>query len=239
MKTTGSLAGPEAVKTLAGVIDHTLLKPEATREQIEELCTEARRYGFASACINPAYVKLASQSLRGSPIKVCSVVGFSLGATLPEVKAYEAEMAIRDGAREIDMVMNIGALKSRDYAVVKKDIEAVVEACHRQGAIVKVIIEAPLLTDEEKVKACELAMGAHADYVKTATGFGPGGATVHDVALMRRTVGGTMGVKAAGGIHSFEEAKAMIEAGATRIGASAGVKIVEELKEDLTRQARS
>ncbi|MEA3460009.1 MAG: deoxyribose-phosphate aldolase [Chloroflexota bacterium] len=239
MKTTGSLAGPEAVKTLAGVIDHTLLKPEATREQIEELCTEARRYGFASVCVNPAYIKLASQSLRGSPIKVCSVVGFPLGAALPEVKAYEAEMAIRDGAREIDMVMNIGALKSRDYALVKKDIEAVVEACHRQGAIVKVIIEAPLLTDEEKAKACELAMGTHADYVKTATGFGSGGATVHDVALMRRTVGETMGVKAAGGIHSFEEVKAMIEAGATRIGASAGVKIVEELKEGLTRQAIS
>jgi len=227
--------GPEAIKALASIIDYTLLKPEATKEQIERLCAEAQRYGFATVCVNPSFVKLAAESLKGSPVKVCSVVGFPLGSTLPEVKAYEAEMAIRNGAREIDMVMNIGALKSKDYDFARKDIEAVVNVCHKYGAVVKVIIEAPLLTDEEKIKACELAMEAGADYVKTSTGFGPGGATVHDVSLMRRTVGERMGVKAAGGIRSLEKAQAMIEAGATRIGASAGVKIVEELKESLAR----
>lgn len=226
-------SGPEATKVLASFIDHTLLKPEATREQIERLCRQAKEYSFAAVCINPAYVKLAAQSLEGSPVKVCSVVGFPLGATLPEVKTYEAEMAIRDGAREIDMVINIGALKSKDYNLVKKDIEMVAKVCHKRGALTKVIIEAPLLTDEEKVTACELAKEAGADYVKTSTGFGPGGATVYDVALMRQTVGKSMGIKAAGGIHSSEEAKAMIEAGATRIGASAGVEIVEGVKESV------
>ncbi|HIC93571.1 MAG TPA: deoxyribose-phosphate aldolase [Anaerolineae bacterium] len=215
---------------IAKIIDHTLLKPEATRDQIVQLCREAREYGFAAVCVNPCYVKLATELLRGSPVKVCSVVGFPLGATLPEVKAYEARRAIEEGAAEIDMVINIGALKSGDLELVRRDIAAVVDVCHAKGALCKVIIEAALLSDEEKVLACQLAKAAGADYVKTSTGFGPGGATVHDVALMRRTVGPGMGVKAAGGIRSYEAARNMIEAGATRIGASAGVKIVREAR---------
>ena len=215
---------------IAKIIDHTLLKPEATRDQIVQLCREAREYGFAAVCVNPCYVKLAAELLRGSPVKVCSVVGFPLGATLPEVKAYEARRAIEEGAAEIDMVINIGALKSGDLELVRRDIAAVVDVCHAKGALCKVIIEAALLSDEEKVLACQLAKAAGADYVKTSTGFGPGGATVHDVALMRRTVGPGMGVKAAGGIRSYEAARNMIEAGATRIGASAGVKIVREAR---------
>ena len=215
---------------IAKIIDHTLLKPEATRDQIVQLCREAREYGFASVCVNPCYVKLAAELLRGSSVKVCSVVGFPLGATLPEVKAYEARRAIEEGATEIDMVINIGALKSGDLELVKRDIASVVDVCHAKGALCKVIIEAALLTDEEKVLACQLARAAGADYVKTSTGFGPGGATVQDVALMRRTVGPEMGVKAAGGIRSYEAAKSMVEAGATRIGASAGVKIVQEAR---------
>jgi len=215
---------------IAKIIDHTLLKPEATRDQIVQLCREAREYGFAAVCVNPCYVKLAAELLRGSPAKVCSVVGFPLGATLPEVKAYEARRAIEEGAAEIDMVINIGALKSGDLELVRRDIAAVVDVCHAKGALCKVIIEAALLSDEEKVLACQLAKAAGADYVKTSTGFGPGGATVHDVALMRRTVGPGMGVKAAGGIRSYEAARNMIEAGATRIGASAGVKIVREAR---------
>ena len=215
---------------IAKIIDHTLLKPEATRDQIVQLCREAREYGFAAVCVNPCYVKLAAELLRGSSVKVCSVVGFPLGATLPEVKAYEARRAIEEGAAEIDMVINIGALKSGDLELVKRDIASVVDVCHAKGALCKVIIEAALLTDEEKVLACQLAKAAGADYVKTSTGFGPGGATVQDVALMRRTVGPEMGVKAAGGIRSYEAAKSMVEAGATRIGASAGVKIVREAR---------
>ncbi len=215
---------------IAKLIDHTLLKPEATRDQIAQLCREAREYGFAAVCVNPCYVGLAAELLRGSPVKVCSVVGFPLGATLPEVKAYEARRAIEEGAAEVDMVLNIGALKSGDLELVRQDIAAVVDVCHAKGALCKVIIEAALLSDEEKVLACQLAKAAGADYVKTSTGFGPGGATVHDVALMRRTVGPEMGVKAAGGIRSYEAAKAMLEAGATRIGASAGVKIVREAR---------
>ncbi|HDH09405.1 MAG TPA: deoxyribose-phosphate aldolase [Chloroflexi bacterium] len=215
---------------IAKIIDHTLLKPEATRDQIVQLCREAREYGFAAVCVNPSYVKLAAELLRGSSVKVCSVVGFPLGATLPEVKAYEARRAIEEGAAEIDMVINIGALKSGDLELVKRDIASVVDVCHARGALCKVIIEAALLTDEEKVLACQLAKAAGADYVKTSTGFGPGGATVQDVALMRRTVGPEMGVKAAGGIRSYEAAKSMVEAGATRIGASAGVKIVQEAR---------
>ncbi len=213
---------------LARMIDLTLLKPDATPEQIRKLCEDAREYGFVAVCINPTHVKLAAELLMGSPVKVDTVVGFPLGATLPEVKAYEASLAIRDGAEEIDMVINIGALKAGDYDLVRGDIEAVVEACRQGGALCKVIIEAPLLTEEEKIKACELAKEAGADFVKTATGFGPGGATAEDVALMRRVVGEGMGIKAAGGIRSLKDAKAMIEAGATRIGASAGVKIVQE-----------
>lgn len=218
---------------LAQMIDLTLLKPEATPRQIKRLCEDAKEYGFVTVCINPTHVKLAAQLLKGSPVRVDTVVGFPLGASIPGVKGYEARMAIRDGAKEIDMVMNIGALKAGDYALVKEDIETVVGACREDGAICKVIIEAALLTDEEKVTACKLAREAGADFVKTSTGFGPGGATVEDVALMRRTVGNDIGVKAAGGIHNLQEAKAMIEAGATRIGASAGVKIMQEALAEL------
>jgi deoxyribose-phosphate aldolase len=212
---------------LAQYIDHTLLKPEASQAQIGQLCHEAREYHFASVCVNPTNVKLCSQLLQGSEVEVCTVVGFPLGATPPEVKAYEAQQAIQDGATEVDMVINVGGLKSRDYELVERDIAAVARTCHNGGAILKVIIEAALLTDEEKVKACQLSQGAGADYVKTSTGFGPGGATLEDVSLMRRTVGPEMGVKAAGGIRTREDAEAMIKAGATRLGASASIKIVK------------
>jgi deoxyribose-phosphate aldolase len=215
-------------KPIASLIDHTLLKPEATQDQITQLCEEAREYGFAAVCINPTNVKLAAKLLKGSPVAVCTVIGFPLGATLPEVKAYEAQRAINYGATEIDMVINIGALKSEDYELVEQDIAAVTRTCHDNGAICKVIIEAALLTEEEKVTACQLAKKAGSDYVKTSTGFGPGGATVEDVALMRRVIGPSMGIKAAGGVRTLETAKKMIEAGATRIGASSGVKIVQE-----------
>lgn len=216
-------------KEFSKYIDHTLLKPEATKENIKKLCQEAVEYNFASVCINPSYVKLAHELTRDSAVDVCAVVGFPLGANLPEIKAMEARRAIREGAKEIDMVINIGALKSGNYDLVTKDIRAVVEACVDGSAICKVIIEAALLTDDEKIKACELSRKARAHYVKTSTGFGPGGATAHDVALMSKVVSGTsMGVKAAGGIRSYEDAQQMIEAGATRLGASAGVKIVQQ-----------
>lgn len=213
---------------IAKFIDHTLLKPEATPDEIAKLCHEAREYRFAAVCVNPPYVKQCAQLLRGTDVAVCTVVGFPLGAHTTEVKVFEAQQAITDGATEIDMVINLGALKAEQYDRVREDIRAVCVAAHARGAIVKVIIEAALLTDDEKVRACELAREAGADFVKTSTGFGPGGATVHDVALMARTVGGQLGVKAAGGIRSYEQAQAMIAAGATRIGASAGVKIVAE-----------
>jgi deoxyribose-phosphate aldolase len=212
---------------LAGMIDHTLLKPDATPDQLAQLCFEARKYGFATVCVNPAWVALCAQLLQGSPVKVCSVIGFPLGASAPEVKAFEAQNAIEHGAAEIDMVINIGALKARDLELVAKDIRGVVTASHARGAIVKVIIEAVLLTDEEKTIASLLAKEAGADFVKTSTGFASGGATVHDVALMRRVVGPDMGVKAAGGVRTYEDAENMIKAGATRIGASAGVKIIQ------------
>jgi deoxyribose-phosphate aldolase len=215
---------------VAAMIDHTLLKPDATRRDIETLCREAAEYGFAAVCVNPTWVALCAQLLRGTTVRVCSVVGFPLGATTADVKHYETRRAIFDGAREIDMVVNIGALKSGDLRVVERDIEAVVGPGREAGAITKVIIEAALLTDEEKVTACTLAKAAGAAYVKTSTGFGPGGATVADVALMRRVVGSEMGVKAAGGVRDFEGLKAMVAAGATRIGASAGVKIVQEAR---------
>ncbi len=218
---------------IARFIDHTLLKPDATQAQIAQLCHEARQYSFAAVCVNPTHVKLCADLLKGSDVAVCTVVGFPLGATPPEVKAYEAQQAIEDGATEIDMVINIGALKGGEYDLVERDIAMVTRTCHNNGALCKVIIEAALLTDQEKIKACELAKKAGADYVKTSTGFGPGGATVADVALMRRVVGPGMGVKAAGGIRSYADAKGMVEAGATRIGASAGVKIVQEAKKDL------
>jgi deoxyribose-phosphate aldolase len=212
---------------LAKMIDHTLLKPDATQDQIAQLCYEARKYGFASVCVNPTWVELCAQLLKGSPVKVCTVIGFPLGATAPEVKAFETQTAIHQGASEIDMVINIGALKARDLELVAKDIRGVVAAAHAKGALVKVIIEAVLLTDEEKTIACLLSKEAGADFVKTSTGFASGGATVHDVELMRRTVGPEMGVKAAGGVRTYEDAENMIKAGASRIGASAGVKIIQ------------
>ena len=213
---------------VAGMIDHTLLKPDATRQQIEELCREAAQFKFATVCVNPTWVATCARLLQGSGVLVCSVVGFPLGATTADVKGYETQRAIFDGAREIDTVINVGALKSGDLRTVEKDIEAVVAPCRACGALSKVIIEAALLTDDEKVTACTLAKAAGADYVKTSTGFGPGGATAADVALMRRVVGTDMGVKAAGGVRDFESVKAMIAAGATRVGASAGVKIVQQ-----------
>jgi len=217
-----------ATSDVARYIDHTLLKPEATRAEIEKLCQEARTFGFASVCVNPVWVKDCAFALYGSPVKVCTVVGFPLGATLADVKAYETRRAIFDGATEIDMVINIGALKSGDDEIVKRDICGVVEAAHDACAIVKVIIETALLTDEEKVRASVLAKQAGADYVKTSTGFSKGGATVSDIELMRNTVGMELGVKAAGGVKDLAAAREMIAAGATRIGASAGVKIVQE-----------
>ncbi len=215
-------------RAIAGVIDHTLLKPEATATQIRTLCQEAMQHHFASVCINPAYVPLACGLLRDAPEKVCTVAGFPLGATLPEYKVFEAMASINHGASEIDMVINIGALKSEAYGLVLNDIQSVASACHNQGAIVKVILETVLLTKREKIVACLLAMASGADFVKTSTGFGTGGATVEDVALMRQVVGPDMGVKAAGGIRTYADAVAMITAGANRLGASAGVKIVQE-----------
>lgn len=224
----GVNASGGAPGTVSGFIDHTLLKPDASRAEIEKLCAEAREFHFASVCVNPAWVSLCSMLLRGTPVAVCSVVGFPLGATTPDVKGYETRRAIFDGAREIDMVINIGALKSGDVRLVEQDIEAVAGLCRAEGVVSKVIIEAALLTDEEKITACTLAKAAGADYVKTSTGFGPGGATVADVALMRRVVGPEMGVKAAGGVRDLAGLQAMVAAGATRVGASAGVKIMRE-----------
>ena len=216
------------VSSLAGLIDHTLLKPDATPEKVKLLCEEALKYQFASVCVNPTNVKICSELLRGSKVKVCTVIGFPLGANTTQVKVFEAMSTIADGANEVDMVINIGALKSGNTELVESDIHAVVEAAHAAGAITKVIIETALLTDEEKVTACKLAQKAGADFVKTSTGFSGGGANVHDIELMRKTVGPKMGVKASGGVHGLEDARALVNAGATRIGASAGVKIVQE-----------
>jgi deoxyribose-phosphate aldolase len=212
---------------MAGLIDHTLLKPDATHDQIAQLCFEARKYNFASVCINPTHVKLCAELLKGSPVKVCTVIGFPLGATSPEVKVFETQNAIQNGASEIDMVINIGALKARDLELVARDIRGVVLAGHAANALVKVIIETALLNEEEKVLACLLAKEAEADYVKTSTGFSGGGATVEDITLMRKTVGPNIGVKASGGIRTREDVEKMLAAGASRIGASAGVKIVQ------------
>jgi len=226
-------AGPAVAQVdaaIASLIDHTLLKPEASREDVRKLCQEAVRFGFASVVVNPWYVPLAAELVRGSPVKVCTVAGFPLGSTLPQVKIYEAEEAIKLGAQEIDMVINIGALKSRQDEVVEADIRGVVEACHRSGAICKVILETALLTMEEKVRASIASKNAGADFVKTSTGFGPAGATAEDVALMRAVVGSEIGVKAAGGIRSLEDLRKMVGAGATRIGASASVRILEEAR---------
>lgn len=211
-------------KTIASMIDHTLLKPEATPAQIEKLCAEAAEYHFASVCVNPVYIPLAARLLKGTGVKVCCVVGFPLGAIAPEQKAAEAASCAAMGAEELDMVIHVGAAKVGDWALVQRDIEGVVKAA--AGHTVKVIIETCLLTDEEKVKACEAAKAAGAHFVKTSTGFSTGGATTHDIALMRKTVGPEMGVKASGGIRDYETAMAMIEAGANRIGASAGIAIV-------------
>jgi deoxyribose-phosphate aldolase len=217
---------------LAGYIDHTLLKPDATAADIDELADEAREYEFASVCVNPTWVKRAAERLQGSDAKVASVIGFPLGATTPEIKAMETRRALRDGAREVDMVINVGALKSGDTELVRRDIEKVVDAAHEGGAIVKVILETSLLTDEEKVIASALAKRAKADYVKTSTGFTGSGATVYDVALMRETVGPDMGIKASGGVRTVEDVEDMIAAGATRIGESAGVQIVTGKDQD-------
>lgn len=217
---------------VAALIDHTLLKPDATRQNIEELCREAAQFKFATVCVNPVWVALAARWLSTTGVRVCSVVGFPLGATTADVKGYETRRAIFDGAREIDMVINIGALKSGDLRTVERDVEAVTAPCRDCGVLSKVIIEAALLTDDEKVTACTLAKAAGADYVKTSTGFGPGGATAADVALMRRVVGAEMGVKAAGGVRDLQGLQAMVAAGATRVGASAGVKIVQQARSE-------
>lgn len=215
-----------ANKSLARKIDHTLLKPEATADDITTLCEEAKKYNFASVCINPGYVTLCNDLLKGSDVKVCTVIGFPLGATTTETKRFEAEQAIKNGAVEIDMVINVGQLKQGNYDYVFNDVNQVVLASKKKGDICKVILETALLTDEEKIKACIICKHAGADFVKTSTGFSKGGATVGDVALMKYVVGSSVGVKAAGGIHSREEANAMIASGADRIGASASVKIV-------------
>jgi deoxyribose-phosphate aldolase len=214
-------------QNITGIIDHTLLKADATEEQITVLAQEAKEYSFASVCVNPTWVKKAAELLKDAPeVKVCTVIGFPLGATTSAVKAFETTNAIENGADEVDMVINIGALKDKNYDLVQSDIQAVVDAA-KGKALVKVIIETALLTDEEKAKVSELAVKAGADFVKTSTGFSTGGATVEDVALMRKTVGPDVGVKASGGVRGLEDAKAMIEAGATRIGASSGVSIAK------------
>jgi deoxyribose-phosphate aldolase len=221
----------------AALIDHTLLKPEASDEDIKQLCAEAAKYHFASVCVNPIWVRIAACALQGSGVPVCTVIGFPLGATLPDVKAYEARRAIQDGAREVDMVINVGALKSGDDCLVEHDIHSVVEAAHEYSVTTKVIIETALLTDDEKVRACQAAKRAGADFVKTSTGFAKGGATVADVFLMRQTVGPDLGVKASGGVKNLEDARKMVEAGATRIGASVGVKIAQEAAGNKTSRA--
>lgn len=214
-------------RDIAKMIDHTLLRPEATPEEIKKLCEEARTYGFASVCVNPCYVPLCRELLKNSDVKVCTVIGFPLGATTTEVKRFEAEQALKNGAQEIDMVINIGMLKSGNYQYVFNDINQVVLAAKRFNAICKVIIETALLTDEEKVKACLISKEAKADFVKTSTGFSKGGATAGDVALMKYVVGSSVGVKASGGIRTAEDARLMIKSGADRIGASASVKIIK------------
>jgi deoxyribose-phosphate aldolase len=232
--------GPSVVELesgFAGLIDHTLLKPEASRDDIRKLCQEAVRFGFASVCINPWNVPLAAEMVRGTKVKVCTVIGFPLGATLSQIKIHEAEEAIKLGAQEVDMVINIGALKSSQDDVVESDIRGVVEAAHRAGAICKVIFETSLLTVEEKVRAALASKRAGADFVKTSTGFSTGGATAEDVALMRAVVGAGIGVKASGGVRTFDDLKKMVCAGATRIGASASVKIMEQAAGPASPQA--
>ena len=230
-----SVLAPDASidRSIASLIDHTLLKADAGYADIRRVCDEAKQYGFASVCINPSMVSLASGFLENSAVKVCTVVGFPLGATLAEVKAFEAEASIVNGAQEIDMVLNIGALKSKDLVAVSQDILAVVQVCHARDAICKVIIETAYLTDEEKISACSLAKACRADFVKTSTGFGPGGASAEDVALMRSVVGEDVGVKASGGIRDWKMLQKMVQSGATRVGASASVKILQEAKSEM------
>ncbi|GAB4571082.1 MAG: deoxyribose-phosphate aldolase [Anaerolineae bacterium] len=226
---------------IARMIDHTLLKPDATAEQIAALCEEARDYHFASVCVNPSYVKLCAELLADvEDVAVCTVIGFPLGANTTAVKVYETLQALADGATEVDMVINVGAAKSKNWALVRSDIAGVVTAAHAGGALCKVILETALLSDEEKIRVCQIAREVGADFVKTSTGFGPGGATVEDIALMRETVGPELGVKASGGVRTFEDARRMIAAGATRIGASAGIRIVQEaLGQTATRDGSS
>jgi deoxyribose-phosphate aldolase len=216
-------------RSVARLLDHTILKTDARKAQIEQLCQEARQYGFASVCVQPVWVELAAESLKGSSVLTCTVAGFPQGATLASVKLFETLAAIRQGAQEVDMVINVGALKDRNTTLVQDEIQALADACHNGKAHLKVIIEACLLTDDEKKLACELAVNAGADFVKTSTGMSTSGATVEDVQLMRSVVGPRVGVKAAGGIRTAKDALAMIEAGANRIGASASVAIVKEL----------
>lgn len=237
LKNMGAAPGPEAQAGVLKMIDHTLLKPDAAREQIKKVCDEAKQYGFASVCVNPSYIGYVSEELKGSAVAPCCVVGFPLGATMPDVKAYETDAAISAGAKEIDMVINIGAAKSGEWDTVRKDIEAVVRAS-RGRALVKVIIEACLLTDEEKVKACRAAVEAGADFVKTSTGFSKHGATIEDVKLMRNTVGPRIGVKAAGGVKDVKSAGDMIAAGASRLGTSSGVAIAKALKGEREESAK-
>ncbi len=213
---------------LAQYIDHTLLKPDATEQQISAVCNEAKQYNFASVCVNPTHVKLAEKLLENSGVKVCTVIGFPLGASSSQVKVFETEQAIKDGATEIDMVINLGALKDGNHTLVEQDIAGVANAAHKSNAICKVIIETSLLNQQEKIKACRLSQQAGADFVKTSTGFSGGGATVEDISLMRETVGPDMGVKASGGIKTYADAQNMIQAGATRLGASAGIRIIQE-----------
>jgi deoxyribose-phosphate aldolase len=219
--------GVSHLTEIAGLIDHTILKADATRQDVLKVCAEAREHRFASVCVNSYWVPLVARQLEGTVVKVCVVVGFPLGATSTESKVYEAVSAIRHGAQEVDMVLNVGELRAGDFEAVQADIAAVAQACHQQGAILKVILETALLNDAQKVKSCELAQAAKADFVKTSTGFSTAGATVHDVELLRRTVGPVMGVKASGGIRTFEDFQRMVAAGASRVGASASVKIVE------------
>jgi deoxyribose-phosphate aldolase len=228
-----SFPAPKSLAEIAGLIDHTLLKPEASRQDVQRLCREALEFGFASVCVNPWNVAESASLVRDSAVRVCAVVGFPLGATLPQVKRFEAEQAIQRGAREIDMVINIGALKSGETEAVEADIRGVVEASHRGGAITKVILETALLTRDEKVHAALAAQRAGADFVKTSTGFGVAGATVEDVRLIRETVGDAMGVKAAGGVRTWEDFQKMVAVGASRIGTSAGVTILEQARRAL------
>jgi deoxyribose-phosphate aldolase len=238
-RVSAALGASNVPGDIASLIDHTLLKPNATYADIDQLCDEARQYGFASVCVNSLYVKRCADRLSGSSVKTCSVIGFPLGATPKEVKALEARRAIRDGARELDMVIAIGALKSADHRAVYEDIRIVAEAARDGGAMLKVILETGLLNDEEKIAACVLSKKARADFVKTSTGFGHGGATAHDIALMAQAVDHKLGVKASGGVKSMADAQAMVAAGATRIGASVGVKIAREAKGLSTANAGS